>query len=57
MRIKTGTKVLVKAIIVGVASDDRPEDEKGYIVKTSRGSLAYADPADILLSLKDLEEK
>ena len=39
MEIKKGTEVYIKVIITGKASDNRPEDEKGYKFQTRRGVI------------------
>lgn len=52
MELLPGTEVLVKVIIVDRAEDNRLLKAKGYIVRTSRGSLAYVEPEDIILNLK-----
>ncbi len=41
-----GTQVLIKATIVRRCPDERPEDERGYVVKTSRGEVMI-EPQDI----------
>ena len=52
--IKRGTEVYIKVTITGRASDNRPEEEKGYKFQTRRGGN-YVDPADILVPLLELE--
>ena len=46
MRINKGTKVLIVAEVTGDAFDNRPDDEKGYLVETSRGKV-YVNPDEI----------
>jgi proteasome lid subunit RPN8/RPN11 len=52
MKLKAGTKVLIKAKIVRQAVDGRPKEECGYLVKTSRGEC-YVEPGDILVPLEE----
>ena len=51
MRIKKGTQVLVKAVIVRDCGDDRPLQEKGYVISTSRGTV-MVEPEDLLVEVK-----
>ena len=57
MLLEKGTEVLVKVKVVKMAEDDRPEEEKGYVVITSRGSLAFVQPSDIFCQLSKEEIK
>ena len=44
---KKGTKVLIQATIVRQCLDRKPDEQKGYIVETSRGTVMVA-PHEIL---------
>ena len=52
--LPVGKQILVKATIVRKCLDDRPEKEKGYLVKTSRGAVMI-EPDEILALLKNEE--
>jgi len=49
--IEKGTEVLIKATILRKCADTRPENECGYVVKTSRGEV-MVEPSDIFIPLK-----
>ena len=48
--LKRDTEVLVRVRVVKRAADNRPEEERDYLVMTSRGSTAYVEPGDIVSS-------
>lgn len=47
MDLKKGEKVLIQATIIERCQDQRPEEDKGYVVKTSRGEV-MVEPYEIL---------
>ncbi len=44
---KIGEKVLIQAVVVKRCCDNRPEDHKGYVVRTSRGEV-MVEPYELL---------
>ncbi len=52
MELEKGTQVLIKATIVRRLTDNRPEEERGYTVKTSRGEV-MVEPYDIIKPLQE----
>ena len=50
--MKKGTKVLIRATIIRQADDQRPDQEKGWVVETSRGEV-YVNPCEIISTLKE----
>ena len=48
--IEKGTEVLIKVTILRRCADTRPENECGYVVKTSRGEV-MVEPYDIFICI------
>ena len=55
MRLKKGQLVLIEVTIVRKCYDTMAK--KGYVVQTSRGSLAYVDTEDIYIKLKEKKDE
>ena len=49
-KLKEGERVLIQAVVVRRCEDSRPEKEKGYLVRTSRGEVRV-EPHEIFSPL------
>ena len=45
--LKRGSEILIKATIIGRALDECPKEQRGYLIKTSRGKV-YVNQDEIL---------
>ena len=55
MKLESGDKVLIQAVIVRQLSDNRPDNKKGYMIRTSRGEVRV-EPYEILFPGKEWVE-
>ena len=49
-RIKAGDRVLIQVEVVRQCGDQRPDEQKGWVVKTSRGEV-MVNPDEIFFPL------